>query len=234
MKDLRLYDSISSTYVSTRRADSRVAAWIHNALEDAERVVNVGAGTGNYEPDDRRVVAVEPSAGMIAKRPSTAAPAIRAAAEELPLKSAAFDAALAILTVHHWRDRRRGLAEMRRVARKQVIFLFDPVETNRFWAIDYWPDALSLPSEPTLSDPTTLPRCSTLPTCTPSRSPSIAPTGSARRSGAARRPTSTPRYSKAFHRWPSCSPRSWRRAQRAWPRTCTPANGTAITDISAI
>jgi len=147
VKDLRLYDSISSTYVSTRRADSRVAAWIHSALGGAERVVNVGAGTGNYEPDDRRVVAVEPSAGMIAKRPSTAAAAIRAAAEELPLKSAAFDAALAILTVHHWRDRRRGLAEMRRVAPKQVIFLFDPVETNRFWAIDYWPDALSLPSE---------------------------------------------------------------------------------------
>ncbi len=88
MKDLRLYDSISSTYASTRRADSRVAAWIHSALGGAERVVNVGAGTGNYEPDDRRVVAVEPSAGMIAKRPSTAAAAIRAAACQWPVGTA--------------------------------------------------------------------------------------------------------------------------------------------------
>lgn len=149
MKDLRLYDSISSTYVSTRRADRRVAGWIHDALGSGELVVNVGAGTGNYEPSDRQVVAVEPSTEMIAKRPPNAAPVVRAAAEDLPFRSGAFDAAMAVLTVHHWRHWRRGLAEMRRVADRQVILLSEPAMINRFWVVDggYWPEALSLPSE---------------------------------------------------------------------------------------
>ncbi len=147
VRDSQLYQSISSTYDTSRRADERVARRIHRAIGDAERVVNVGAGTGNYEPGDRSVTAVEPSSDMIAKRPPGSAPVVRAVAEALPFGSHRFDAAMASLTLHHWRDRRRGLAEMRRVARRQVLFLFDPVETYRFWAIEYWPAALALPSE---------------------------------------------------------------------------------------
>ena len=146
VRDPRLYDSISSTYGVTRREDRRVAGQIHDALGSAERIINVGAGTGNYEPRDRPVVAVEPSIEMISKRPPGTGAVVRAVAEALPFRSESFDAAMATLTLHHWQNRRQGLTEMRRVAPRQVIFLFDPAETYRFWAIDYWPTALALPS----------------------------------------------------------------------------------------
>ena len=153
MRNSQLYNDISSTYAVTRRQDDRVAAQIHQALADADRIINVGAGTGNYEPGDRSVVAVEPSTEMIVRRPSGRAPVVQAEAEALPFPAGAFDAGLATLTLHHWWDRRRGLTEMRRVARRQVIFMFDPEQTYRFWAIDYWPTALSLPSEQDLPSP---------------------------------------------------------------------------------
>jgi SAM-dependent methyltransferase len=148
-KDLRLFDSISASYVSTRRADPRIARRIQDALGDATTVVNVGAGTGNYEPLDRFVIAVDPSPEMIAKRTIGSVPVVLAAAEELPFPSRSFDAALAVLTVHHWRDWGQGLSEMRRIARRQVIFLFEPTMIKRFWVVDggYWPEASALPSE---------------------------------------------------------------------------------------
>jgi SAM-dependent methyltransferase len=147
VKDLSLYDSISSSYTTTRRADERIAGRIHHGLEQAAAVVNIGAGTGNYEPADRLVTAVEPSVEMITKRPAEASPVVRAAAESLPFPSGSFDAAMAVLTVHHWHDWRQGLAEMRRVAPRQVIFLFDPAEIARFWAYPYWLEAQELQSE---------------------------------------------------------------------------------------
>jgi SAM-dependent methyltransferase len=149
VKDLRFYDAISSGYVSTRRADPRIARYVHTALGDAQTIVNIGAGTGNYEPGDHPLVAVEPSAEMIAKRPEGSAPAVRAAAENLPFPDRCFDAAMAVLTIHHWQNWRRGLAEMGRVARKQVIYLYEPVMISRFWPMDggYWPEAVRLPSE---------------------------------------------------------------------------------------
>ena len=156
MRDPRLYDSISSTYTDTRHADGRVAARIHEAIGSGERVINIGAGTGNYEPHDRLVVAVEPSREMISKRPPGTGPAVQAVAEALPFRTNFFDVAMATLTLHHWQDLRQGLIEMRRVAPRQVIFLFDPAETYRFWAIDYWPEALSLPSEQALPTPNDL------------------------------------------------------------------------------
>jgi SAM-dependent methyltransferase len=136
-----LYDEIGRTYAGRRRTDPRIAAQILAALGDARRVVNVGAGSGSYEPADREVVAVEPSPVMISQRAEDAAPAARAVAEALPVPDGRFDAALALLTVHHWHDPLGGLAELQRVAGRQVVFTWDPSVLNTFWFIrDYHPD----------------------------------------------------------------------------------------------
>jgi SAM-dependent methyltransferase len=134
------YDDIGRTYSATRQTDPRIAAQIWAALGDARTVVNVGAGTGNYEPPDRDVTAVEPSAVMIAQRPPGAAPAVQAGAERLPFADASFDAAMAVLTLHHWSDWRAGLAELRRVARGPVAVLsWDPTYRHALWlATDYF------------------------------------------------------------------------------------------------
>lgn len=148
MRDRSLYDSISQTYTVHRREDPRIARPIHDALSGAQEIVNIGAGTGNYEPVDRSlVVAVEPSEVMLHKRPPDRGPAVRGVAESLPFPDGAFDAAMASLTLHHWGDLRAGLREMRRVAPLQVIFMFDPPRTGRYWALDYFPEALTVPSE---------------------------------------------------------------------------------------
>jgi SAM-dependent methyltransferase len=117
------YDAIGLNYADVRRTDPRIAEVVWSALGDAASVVNVGAGTGSYEPRDRAVVAVEPSAVMIAQRPRGSAPAVRAAAEALPLGAEAVDAALAVLTVQHWRDIERGIEELLRVARRRVVLV---------------------------------------------------------------------------------------------------------------
>jgi hypothetical protein len=145
---MSLYDSIGATYTVTRQSDPRIAARIHAALGDAQRVVNVGAGTGNYEPVDRFVVAVEPSTTMLHQRPRGAASAVRAVAERLPFATGAFDAALAVLTVHHWADIEGGLLELQRVAALQVIMFFEPSLTPEFWLVkEYFPEILTLGSE---------------------------------------------------------------------------------------
>jgi SAM-dependent methyltransferase len=115
------YEQHGRTYALHRRADPRIAARIHAALGAARTVLNVGAGTGSYEPPDRCVIAVEPSARMRAQRPPGAAPAIAARAEALPFDDDAVDAAMAILTIHHWQPPHAGLAELRRVARGPVV-----------------------------------------------------------------------------------------------------------------
>ncbi len=121
-----LYQSIGNSYPGLRRPDPRIQRPVPAALGDAGSVVNVGAGTGNYEPDDRQVIAVEPSPAMIAQRKPGAAPAVRAVAEALPFGDHTFDAALAILTLHHWGNMAGGLSELRRVARRQIILIFEP------------------------------------------------------------------------------------------------------------
>jgi SAM-dependent methyltransferase len=134
-----LYDRIGEGYAAARRGDPRLAAIIERALGAAERVVNVGAGTGNYEPSGRQVTAVEPSAEMIRQRPPGAAPVVQASAEALPFADDSFDAAMATLTVHHWSDQRQGLAEMRRVATGPVVVLtFEPGHPGT-WLGDYLP-----------------------------------------------------------------------------------------------
>jgi SAM-dependent methyltransferase len=112
-----LYDRIGRGYTLVRREDPRIAAAVHAALGDARTVLNVGAGAGAYEPRDRSVLAVEPSEVMLAQRPPNAAPAVRATAEALPLPDGGADAAMAVLSDHHWSDRAAGLRELRRVAR---------------------------------------------------------------------------------------------------------------------
>jgi SAM-dependent methyltransferase len=136
------YDRIGRTYTATRATDPRIAARIWAALGDAGTVVNVGAGTGSYEPPDRAVTAVEPSAVMLAQRPPGAAPAVQAGAEALPFADGSFDAAMAVLTLHHWEDWRAGCAELRRVARERVVvFSWDPAYRGRMWlGPEYFPE----------------------------------------------------------------------------------------------
>jgi len=142
---VQLYDEIGIGYARLRRPDPRIAARICQALGAVETVVNVGAGAGSYEPLDRHVIAVEPSLMMIHQRPRGSAPVVRASATHLPFKDAAFAAALAVLTVHHWPDRACGLRELVRVARDRVVVVtWDPAFSG-FWLIDdYFPAIVEL------------------------------------------------------------------------------------------
>ncbi len=142
-----VYDDIGRTYSTTRGEDPRIATQIHDCLGPGRSVVNVGAGTGSYEPTDRFVVAVEPSNEMLRQRPKERAPVVRAVAEALPVADGAFDVAMAVLTIHHWDDVDRGLRELRRVSRRQVVFYFEPLHTHGFWGVEYFPEAIEVPSE---------------------------------------------------------------------------------------
>jgi SAM-dependent methyltransferase len=157
MSSAQLYDTIGGTYTVTRRTEPRIAAQVWAALGDARTVLNVGAGTGSYEPPDRDVTAVEPSTTMRAQRPADAAPCVAATADSLPFEDQSFDAAMAIATVHHWPDQVAGLREMRRVARRVVVFTHDRTDTgwlNRFWLFrDYLPEVADLVAgSPSLTD----------------------------------------------------------------------------------
>lgn len=138
------YERRGNGYAAVRRADPRFAAYVHRSLGDARTVVNVGAGAGSYEPTDRHVVAVEPSATMRAQRPRHLAPALDATAEALPYDDGAFDAAMATITIHQWPDLARGLGELRRVARGPVVILtFDADALARFWLAAYCPEVIT-------------------------------------------------------------------------------------------
>jgi len=138
------YEAHGDGYTGRRQTDARIAARVHRALGDARTVLNVGAGAGSYEPTDRHVIAIEPAATMRAQRPPGLVPAITARAEALPLDDDAVDAAMAMLTVHHWDDPLAGLRELRRVARGPVVILtFDAPALGRFWLMDdYAPELL--------------------------------------------------------------------------------------------
>jgi SAM-dependent methyltransferase len=126
-------------YRRFRRPDPRIAAAIARALGAAASIANVGAGAGSYEPSDRKVVAVEPSRTMVRQRARGAAPVVRALAAALPFRDASFDATLAVLTIHHWPDRARGLAELGRAARGRVVILTHDTDAESFWLEDYFP-----------------------------------------------------------------------------------------------
>lgn len=147
------YDRIGINYTELREPDPRIATAIRAALGPAETVLNVGAGTGSYEPVDCRVTAVEPSLEMIRKRRPSAASVVRASAENLSFDDDAFDASMAVLTIHHWSDKEAGLREMRRVTRGRLVLLtFDP--SQRPWLTDYLPELASLDEAqmPAMSD----------------------------------------------------------------------------------
>ncbi|MER6426096.1 class I SAM-dependent methyltransferase [Streptomyces sp. NPDC001137] len=140
---MALYDTLGATYGRNRQPDPRIAAQIRAALGDAADVINVGAGTGSYEPP-QTVLAVEPSQVMIAQRPPGSAPAVRAVAEQLPVRDNAADAVMALLTIHHWTDLTAGIAELRRVARHRIVILTwdQQIFRERFWLVrDYLPQA---------------------------------------------------------------------------------------------
>jgi SAM-dependent methyltransferase len=140
-----IYDELGVGYALGRRTDARWMRAIVHALGEAASIVDIGAGTGSYEPADRSVLAMEPSAEMVRQRPPGAAPAVRAIAESLPLRDNTFDAALAVLTVHHWTDWRRGLAELRRVAPLRVVLAYDTGLHADFWFVrDYVPEIADL------------------------------------------------------------------------------------------
>jgi SAM-dependent methyltransferase len=138
-----IYDTIGRGYAQQRQPDPRIAAQIWRALGDARRICNVGAGAGSYEPTDRDVIAVEPSRAMIAQR--TSRRVVRARAEALPFADGAFDAAMALLTVHHWENLEAGIAELCRIAPLRVVFTFDPAHQSDFWLVrDYLPEMQAL------------------------------------------------------------------------------------------
>jgi SAM-dependent methyltransferase len=140
------YDTIGVGYGTNRRADPRWAAQIDAAIGDAPRIVNVGAGTGSYEPEDRFLVSVDPSAVMLAEHPGPRR--VRGSAERLPFRDDEFDVAMAVLTVHHWRSAAGGLAELRRVSQRQVMVSFDHRLESRFWLSEYVPALLQYQPAP--------------------------------------------------------------------------------------
>jgi SAM-dependent methyltransferase len=139
-----LYDTIGPGYAARRMSDPRISAAVARALDDAESIVNVGAGTGSYELSDRFVIAVEPSMSMIRQRSTGSAFAIRAQAEHLPFKDASFSAAMAVLTIHHWTNRTLGLRELDRVSRDRIVILtWDPAGPSFWLTEEYFPSLLA-------------------------------------------------------------------------------------------
>jgi len=145
------YDEIGRSYATTRREDSRIAAQIRAALASGGPLLNVGAGTGNYEPVDRTVVALDPSVRMLAQRQRRSRLVVRGIAEKLPFPDAAFRTALAIFTMQHWDDREAGLRELRRVSLRQVIVFHQSTE-DHLWILDYFDDAAPPGTRPSKVD----------------------------------------------------------------------------------
>lgn len=142
-----LYDRIGLNYTNLRRPDERIARQIEHALGAANTVLNVGAGAGSYEPVGRKLTAVEPSGEMIEQRKSTGATIVQCSAESLPFDDNSFDASMAVLTIHHWSDQTRGVAEMRRVTKGPIVFLTYDAAFGGFWLADYFPALVTLDEE---------------------------------------------------------------------------------------
>lgn len=136
------YDTIGLNYADLRKADPRIAERIDNALGAAVTVLNVGAGAGSYEPTSREITAIEPSSEMIAQRSVSKATVMEGHAEHLPFEDNSFDASMAILTIHHWTDQAKGVSEMRRVTKGNMVFLTHDPAFRGTWLLDYFPEVL--------------------------------------------------------------------------------------------
>jgi SAM-dependent methyltransferase len=220
-----IYDGIGRVYARHRRPDPRISAQVDSALGAARTVVDVGAGTGSYEPDDRRVVAVEPSLVMTGQRAVGAAPVVRAVAEHLPFADGAFDAAMAVLTIHHWSDAVAGLREMTRVGRGVAVLTFDPVVHATFWMfIEYLPEVTTLPLSRVV-DPETVAEVIGADRIEPVLVPSDCVDGF----NVAFWHTSILRFGPACQASPCSAPTWWRRAWSACAQTSPMARGTPAT-----
>jgi SAM-dependent methyltransferase len=140
------YDKDGVRYSARRQTEPAIAHYIHAALHNAKTILNVGAGAGSYEPEDRYFISVEPSVSMRAQRLSNHKnPALTGRADNLPFDDKSFDAATAFLTIHHWPDIKKGLSELRRVARHQIIIMtFDPDALDFFWNAEYFPEVIEV------------------------------------------------------------------------------------------
>lgn len=140
------YDRLGQKYSGHRQTDPRIAEYVYKELKDAKTILNVGAGAGSYEPSDKYLVAVEPSVTMRLQRlDNNKVPAINAKAESLPFDSNSFDASMAMITVHHWTDMDKGLKELRRVTKHQVVIMtFDPDKLDNFWNAEYFPEVIEV------------------------------------------------------------------------------------------
>lgn len=140
------YDQLGQSYSGYRRTDPRIAAYVYAALGNAKTVLNVGAGAGSYEPENRYVVALEPSAVMRAQRKANGKiPAIIGTADSLPFDEDSFDASMAMVTIHHWPDIQKGLQQLRRVTKEQVLIMtFDPEALDNFWNVHYFPELIEV------------------------------------------------------------------------------------------
>ena len=229
---MAVYDRIGVTYARDTPPRSAHRRSDPAALGGARSVVNVGAGAGSYEPPET-VLAVEPSEVMIAQRPAGLAPAVQATAEAIPLSDGAVDAALAVLTIHHWPDLHEGFAEMRRVARRIVVLTWDPSMARSFWLSgEYLPDEAvewDIARCPPLESVTAAdrPRCSGHARAGAAR---LHGRASSARSGGGPRRTSIQSSGPASRTWPT-SATPWPRRSSAWRPTSSRVSGTAGTPI---
>jgi SAM-dependent methyltransferase len=139
------YDKYGKTYGSFRKTDPRIAAYVDRAIGEAQTVLNVGAGAGSYEPEDKYVISVEPSKTMRLQRAEkNKVPAVIGNAENLPFDDDTFDASMAMVTIHHWENMEKGLQELRRVSKDKVIVMtFDPDALDIYWNVNYFPEVVN-------------------------------------------------------------------------------------------
>lgn len=152
------YDRIGRTYAQFRHTEPTWHHELTDALGDARRVLNVGAGTGNYEALGAEVIALEPSRVMIDQRHPDAAPCVQGVAEYLPFADNAFDATMGVLTMHHWSDLERAFADLNRLAPRHVYTVYDTTFARDFWLLDYFPETRVDPMEVNAPTPALLGR----------------------------------------------------------------------------
>jgi SAM-dependent methyltransferase len=136
-----IYDDIGINYSVRRCTDPKIANQLYLELEGAARIVNIGAGTGSYEPENVDLVAVEPSSEMISQRKTDSHRVEQAFAEKLPFENNSFSHAMTVLSMHHWENRALAFSEINRVAtQKFVAITWDPT-SDPFWLTrDYFPE----------------------------------------------------------------------------------------------